>query len=52
MEENLKWLWAAFSIAWVIHLGYLSILASREKKLRNQIRDLRAQVDEREGLEG
>ena len=46
MEENLKWVWAAFSVAWVIHLAYLFVLATRQKGLKDQVRDLRAQLEE------
>jgi len=49
MEENLKWVWIAFSIAWVLHLLYVASLASRQKSLRRQIDDLKAQVEEHEG---
>ncbi len=44
MEENLKWLWAAFSIAWALHAGYLAMLGSRTRKLERQLKDLRAQL--------
>lgn len=47
MEENFKWLWAAFSLAWIIHLAYVFVLASQQKDLRNQIRDLKAQLEDR-----
>ncbi len=46
MEENLKWVWAAFSVAWALHLIYVYTLASRQKKLSDEVRDLRAQLDE------
>src|SRR5690606_7387512 len=29
MEENFKWLWAAFSIAWALHILYVYSLGSR-----------------------
>jgi len=48
MEENLKWLWAAFSIAWVLHLLYVVSLASRQKNLHDEVQNLKAQLDERE----
>jgi len=46
MEENLKWLWYAFSAAWIIHLVYLLSIAQREKKLRRQIEDLKSLLDQ------
>ena len=46
MEENFKWLWAAFSIAWALHILYVVSLAARQKRLREQVRDLKAQLEE------
>lgn len=46
MEENLKWLWAAFSIAWALHIGYLGLLSGRTRKLERQLEDLRIQLSE------
>jgi len=47
VEENLKWLWAAFSIAWALHIGYLGLLSDRARKLERQLKDLRIQLAER-----
>jgi bacteriorhodopsin len=47
MEENLKWLWYAFSAAWILHILYLVSLAQREKKLRSEIESLRAMVEKK-----
>ncbi len=44
MEENFKWLWAAFSIAWALHLGYLALLSKRTKSVEHQLDDLRNQL--------
>ncbi len=56
MEEevlkNLKWLWAAFSIGWALHIGYVISLSSREKKLRGQLEDLRNLLQELDKSEG
>ena len=41
----MKWLWAAFSVAWLLHLGYLVLLAGRTRKLEQQLEHLKAQVD-------
>lgn len=51
MEENLKWVWAAFSLAWVIHLAYVHALGSRQKALKRQLEDLRAQLEDRGGAQ-
>ncbi len=45
MEENLKWLWYAFSSAWIIHLLYVVSLGQREKKLRDELEALKAMVE-------
>ncbi len=44
--KNLKWLWAAFSVAWAIHIGYVLSLSGREKKLRSQLEDIRSLLRE------
>ncbi len=46
MEENLKWIWIAFSVAWVIHLAYVYTLGSRQKSLKREVEDLRAQLED------
>jgi hypothetical protein len=48
MGENLKWLWAAFGIGWALHILYVYTLASRQKNLRNEIQQLRAQIEDRD----
>ena len=47
MEENLKWLWYAFSVAWVIHMVYVVSISRREQKLRGELEALKAMVEER-----
>ena len=47
MEENLKWLWAAFSVAWALHIGYVALLSSRTRKLEDRINTLSAQLKNR-----
>ena len=44
MEPNFKWLWAAFSIAWALHVGYVLLLSGRTAKLESQISDLKEQL--------
>lgn len=51
MEENFKWLWAAFSIAWALHIGYLALLSKRTKSVEHQLDDLRNQLKD-QGQEG
>ena len=51
MQENLEWLWYAFSAAWVLHILYLVSISAREKKLRQQISDLRSLLEEHDGKE-
>jgi len=48
MEENLKWLWYAFSAAWLLHLFYVVSLARRERKLRDELEALKSLVEERQ----
>ena len=48
MEENLKWLWFAFSALWVIHLVYVLTLGRREAKLRQELETLRSMVEDRQ----
>ncbi|MFQ5927244.1 MAG: CcmD family protein [Terriglobia bacterium] len=40
MEIGLKHLFYAFAFVWVLHLGYLLNLASRQKRLREELRAL------------
>ncbi|MYB50980.1 MAG: CcmD family protein [Acidobacteriia bacterium] len=44
LEPNFKWLWAAFSIAWALHVGYVLLLSGRTRKLERQISDLQEQL--------
>ncbi len=46
MEENLRWLWYAFSAGWILHILYLVSLSMREKKLREQAANLKAVLEE------
>lgn len=46
MEPNFKWLWAAFSIAWALHVGYVMLLSGRTRELERQISDLREQLEQ------
>jgi CcmD family protein len=48
MEENLKWLWYAFSAAWVLVVLYVASLDRREKKLREELEALKSMVEDRQ----
>ncbi len=37
MEEKLKWPWTAFSIAWLLHVGSVSLLSAGTEKLEREI---------------
>jgi len=52
MELGLEWLFYAFSAAWVLHVGYLVSLSSREKKLREQLDYLKTLLEEHGGKAG
>ncbi len=52
MNENLQWIWYAFSVAWIIHLLYLVSISSREKKLREQMDYLKTLLQEHESKAG
>ena len=47
MEENMNWLWGAFSLAWGLHLAYVFSLGRRQKSLREQVEYLKAQLEDR-----
>lgn len=51
MEENLKWIWYAFSAGWILHVLYLVSLSLRAKKLREQLANLKAVLEESSGGE-
>jgi hypothetical protein len=48
MEENLKWIWYAFSAGWIVHILYVLSLSMRGKNLQRELADLRTQLDEME----
>jgi CcmD family protein len=47
MEENLKWLWYAFSAAWIIVILYVASIERRGRKLRDELEALKTMVEER-----
>ena len=48
MEENFKWLWYAFSLAWVLVVGYLFSLGRGESKLRDELESLKTMIEDRQ----
>jgi CcmD family protein len=49
MQELIPWVWYAFSIAWIMHAGYVLSLSLRQKRLLRQIQDLQEQLREQQG---
>ncbi len=37
----MKYMWAAYIVTWVVHLGYLAYLTARAGKVRREVEDLR-----------
>ena len=48
MEENLKWLWYAYSVAWILILVYVVSIGRREQKLRSEMEALKSMVEDRQ----
>ena len=46
MEENLKWVWAAYTSGWLIHLLYAYSLGSRVRQLAQEAQHLQAQAED------
>ncbi len=44
--DNLNYLFAAYSIIWLVLFGYVLFLLGRERKLRRDIESLKNQVKE------
>ena len=44
MEDSLKLLWYAFSAAWVAYLVLMLLVSARQKRIWEQIRDVRARL--------
>jgi hypothetical protein len=49
MEENLRWVWYAFGIAWGLHAAYAVSLSLRQKQLTRSIEDLHKLIKEQRG---
>ncbi|MFQ5694394.1 MAG: CcmD family protein [Terriglobia bacterium] len=50
MDIGLQHLFYAFALLWVLHVAYLLSLASRQKKLSDELRELRETL-KRKGAE-
>jgi CcmD family protein len=37
----MKFLYAAYALTWLIHIGYLATVAARYKRLRREIEELK-----------
>ncbi len=44
MDIGLKHLFYAFAVAWLFHLGYLWNLASRQKRLKEELETLKQAI--------
>ena len=49
MEENLKWVWYAFSAAWGLHAAYALSILLRQRRLREQVQDLQSLLEDEDG---
>ena len=51
-EANLPYLFAVYTITWVLFFVYLYYLSQRQRTLRREIEELRQALSEREGQAG
>ena len=40
----MKYLYAAYTATWIIHLSYLGILSARYRRLKREMRDLETKL--------
>jgi CcmD family protein len=40
----MNYLYAAYATTWIIHIGYLSILATRYRRLRREMKDFKTRA--------
>jgi hypothetical protein len=45
MEDSLNLLWYAFSAAWVAYLVFVLAVSARQKRIWEQIRDIRVRLE-------
>ena len=48
-SENLPYLFAVYSITWVLFFAYVFYVSRRQRELEREIRDLRAAMESTEG---
>ena len=39
----IKYMWAAYIVTWLVHLGYLGYLTARAGKVRREVEELKRQ---------
>ena len=47
--SNLGYLFAAFTVVWLVLFGYVLVLLNRQKKLRQEIQSLREEMKQKAG---
>ena len=48
LQRNYEFLSYGLTVAWVIMVGYLLIIVSRERRLKREIADLKAMLEEKQ----
>ncbi len=48
-SENLPYLFAVYSVTWVLFFAYVFYVSRRQRELEREIRDLKAAMDSVEG---
>ena len=48
-SENLPYLFAVYSVTWVLFFGYVFYVSRRQRELEREIRELKAAMDSVEG---
>lgn len=46
--ENLVYLFAAYAVFWVLTFAYVFVIASRQKRLQNEVENLRRALEKEE----
>jgi hypothetical protein len=44
-EDSLKLLWYVFSGAWIAYLAFVLLVSARQKRIWEQIREIRARLE-------
>ena len=50
--RNLSFLFYGYTVIWVIILGYMFTLSRREQNLRNEVEELKKNVEQETGIQG